>query len=95
MQLRWLFVLASVLAAIGLLVWGTSCSKDDEKPPQRTPTKVDPATTGSIKGLVLFKGTLPKRTPLTTGGDAVCAQGEPPLSEHLIVNERSGRLSPG
>jgi plastocyanin len=90
---RWLFILATLLVATALLLWGTTCTgcSDDEKPPQRTPTKIDPATTGSIKGVVLFRGTPPVRKAISTGGDPACNQTPDPLEEHVIVAERSGR----
>ena len=50
-------------------------------PRKRTPTPVDPATSGSIKGVVLFKGTPPAEEPLEKGGDAACAQQTSALEE--------------
>jgi len=93
MQTRWILVGGvTVLLAI-LAIYGTTCTgcSKDSGPPKRTPTPVDMATAGTIKGIVLYKGTPKERKPLSTGGDAACAQEPPPLSEQVIVNERSGR----
>src|SRR5262245_45051728 len=81
-------LITSVVAVLGgLLIYATTsgCS-GDEKPPKRTPTVVDPATTGSVKGVVLFKGTPPVEPPIDGGGDAVCRQEPPAPNERVKVS---------
>lgn len=84
-----LFGGATILVLVSLFL-GLShcagCSGKEDKPPERTPTKIDPATTGTIKGVVRFKGTAPERRRIPTGGDAACNQSPEPLEETLIVN---------
>jgi plastocyanin len=95
MKVRAFVLVGMAVTAVVLVVsvkTCTGCSGGQEKPPQRTPTKIDAAKTGSIKGVVLYKGTpLPERKELSTGGDPACAQHPEPKEEHVIVNERSGR----
>jgi hypothetical protein len=57
----------------------------------RQPTPVDPASTGTIGGIVLFKGTPPKLPPLLIGGDPVCARTPPPADESVMISARDGR----
>jgi plastocyanin len=94
MNPRWLVLILIVVLLVGALFASTTCggcSGEAEKPPQRTPTPVDPATAGSIKGIVLFEGTPPERLPLSIGGDPVCAKATPPLDERAIVWSEDGR----
>jgi plastocyanin len=89
MHARSVLTFAVLAGLAGLAVWGaccSGCSDGGDKPPARTPAPPDPATTGTVKGIVAFKGTPPERKPIQVGGDAACAQSPPPLEEHAIVH---------
>ena len=52
--------------------------------------KVDPATAGTISGVVKFEGTAPPREPIDMSGNAECmkaAGGEQNYKEDLVVND--------
>src|SRR5262245_62390495 len=65
-------------------------SKDPD--PIVTPTVVDPATAGTIKGVVKFDGTPPANLKLPVGGNAECAalHAGPAFDEAVLV--RNGKL---
>jgi plastocyanin len=89
-----LIKLAAVLVAGGLGWWAlaTAGCSGGGKPPKRTPTPIDAATTGSIQGVVLFKGTPPPPKPVASSGDAVCAKGgEQPDEYAVVLADKSGR----
>src|SRR5436190_1549665 len=88
-----------VSLAVALVIGGVSgyllvtqgCG-DSAKPPKRTPTPVDSATAGSIKGLVLFKGTPPPPKKIESSGDAACAREPAPVDEYaVVIADKSGR----
>jgi plastocyanin len=52
--------------------------------------KVDPATAGTISGVIKFEGTAPPREPIDMSGNADCmkmAAGEQNYKEDLVVND--------
>jgi plastocyanin len=57
-----------------------------------TPTVIDPATSGTIKGIVKFDGTPPANLKLPVGGNAECAalHAGPAFDEAVLV--KNGRL---
>jgi hypothetical protein len=88
------------LACATLLV--AACEKAaDTTPVKPEPTTaapvakkaVDPATVGSIRGVVRFEGKAPKRTPMDIAGSGGCPahDGTPQLTEDVIVND--GKLA--
>jgi len=87
--------LAAALVISGVSGWllVTQGCGDSAKPPKRTPTPVDPATAGSIKGTVQFKGTPPVPRPIASSGDAACAREPAPFEEYaVVIADQSGRL---
>lgn len=78
--------LRSALLTVALAV-AVGCSSGDSEPPKRGPvTPLDPATTGTIVGKVLFQGTPPAPSRLQIKGDPACA-AEPATAEDLLVHE--------
>jgi hypothetical protein len=65
-------------------------SKDAD--PVVTPTVIDPATAGTIKGVVKFDGTPPANLKLPVGGNAECAalHSGPAFDEAVLV--KNGKL---
>lgn len=62
------------LLAVLLALSGVACQSGGDGPPDRGPvTPIDPATTGSVRGIVSFTGTPPEPTTLRIAGDATCA----------------------
>jgi plastocyanin len=53
--------------------------------------KIDPEVVGTVKGVVRFEGTAPKRIPIAITVTGCNAHAEPPLSETVIVE--NGRLA--
>ena len=78
------------LFLIALLVAG--CDNPPEPDPVVTPTPIDPATTGSLKGTVKFDGIPPVNLKLPVGGNAECAalHSGPAFDEAVLVKD--GRL---
>ena len=60
--------------------------------PVVTPTKIDPETTGTLKGKVRFDGTPPANLKLPVGGNAECSalHSGPAFDEAVVVKD--GRL---
>ena len=82
-----------VLAAFGGLV---GCNNNSQTPaaptaaPKAATVSVDPATAGSISGVVSFKGTPPKLKPLDMTQDPGCPSSPQP-SDAVVVN--GGKLA--
>ena len=79
--------------ALLLLALALGCdggSKDTD--PVVTPTVIDPATAGTIKGVVKFDGTPPANLKLPVGGNAECAalHSGPAFDEAILV--KNGKL---
>jgi hypothetical protein len=76
-------LLAALLAFAG-------CGGDAD--PEVKPTPIDPATAGSIRGNVRFKGEPPANPRLSIGGNPECSalHEKPPADEIVLVKE--GRL---
>jgi hypothetical protein len=82
-------LLLSVSAYIG-------CSKKDasERQPPEPTAVVDPATAGSITGLVKFEGTPPVFRPIDMSAEAVCVQENPrPVTPPVVVLGEHGALA--
>jgi hypothetical protein len=60
--------------------------------PVVTPTAIDPATTGTIRGTVLFQGAPPANPRLPVGGNAECNVLHPGPAYDEVVKVRDGRL---
>jgi carboxypeptidase family protein len=69
-----------------------ACDGKPEPEPTVTPTPIDPATAGTVKGSVTFKGTPPPNPKLPVGGSSECSALHPtaPLDEQVVVT--NGRL---
>lgn len=97
MQRKWLILAPGALLAVGLLGCGggeepaaTETAEAPAETAQMEYTEIDPATTGTLKGVVKFEGEAPARRPLTNiQTDPECAEmhDSPPLSETVVVNE--------
>jgi plastocyanin len=74
------------LAAIVL----ASCDGADPDPPQPPPPAIDPATAGTIRGKVLFRGTPPPNPLLKMASECAVHYAAPPLDEQVLVKD--GRL---
>jgi hypothetical protein len=78
-----------VLVALTLCLLA-ACGRDESAcNAPRTPTPLDPATTGTITGTVTFAGTAPAMKPVSIGADAQCAaqhQG-PVLAGDALVHD--------
>jgi hypothetical protein len=83
----WIFVMLSIAIFGG-------CKQKTEDQPETSPSLavIDPATTGSIQGVVSFEGVPPKRAQIDMSQDAGCTIGNPApnLSEAFLIN--SGKL---
>lgn len=69
-----------------------SCDASTGTDPVVRPTPIDPATTGGVKGRVLFDGTAPANPRLPLGGNPECAAKHPQGAVNEIVLVRDGRL---
>jgi plastocyanin len=58
---------------------GTSSSSGDTSAPGGAPAgqKVDPATAGSVNGMVMVDGAVPKNAPIKMNADPVCVKSNP------------------
>jgi hypothetical protein len=74
------------------LVLGACDGGSKEADPVVTPTVIDPATAGTIKGVVKFDGTPPANLKLPVGGNAECAalHSGPAFDEAVLV--KGGKL---
>jgi len=83
---------ATLAITLGIVVsCGGGGQRDASGPPARTPTPLDPATTGVIEGEVRFEGTPPERREVRFGSFAEClAQHEGPVfaDDVLVANGR-------
>jgi hypothetical protein len=77
-----------LLACIAL----TGCDKTEDPDPVVTPTPIDAATVGTLKGRVRFEGIPPVNFKLPVGGNAECAalHAGPAFDEAVLVKD--GRL---
>lgn len=76
-----------------LAVTVAACSGAETPAPVQTGTKrVDPATTGSLKGRVSFEGQAPAPAVLSTTADRACDQGGGPLYDESLLVDGNGGL---
>src|SRR5881628_2636028 len=69
-----------------------SLDSSTHKPAPKERKPVDPATTGTIHGVVTFEGSPPARKPMEIGGVSGCPHQDPaPLTEDVVVSD--GRLA--
>ena len=81
--------LALALVLAGLVA---ACSKHG-LPPERGPaTPLDPATAGSIQGVVVFAGAAPPSTKLAIQGDPACSAAHPGSADAGDVLVRDGKV---
>jgi plastocyanin len=75
------------ILALALLLGGCGGSSDPD--PVVTPTKIDPETTGTIKGRVKFDGTPPANLKLPVASNAECAalHAGPAFDEAVLVKD--------
>lgn len=76
----------------GVVLALAGCNSGDGPDPAVTPTKLDEATLGTVRGTVRFEGAVPEPVLLPVGGNAECSalHASPPASEEVLV--RDGRL---
>jgi len=79
-------------AALLLALAFAGCDRTPDPDPVVTPTPLDPATTGTIRGVVRFDGIPPVNLRLPVGGNAECAalHAAPAFDEAVLVQD--GRL---
>src|SRR5688572_29953873 len=77
------------IPAIAILVLTAGCSGGDADP-VITPTTFDPATLKTVKGRVLFTGTVPTPRRLPISGADCAAHAEEVFDEEVL--SRNGRL---
>jgi plastocyanin len=81
----------------------TACSADKQKQPEQSAKvekpapvyfKVDPATSGVIKGTISFTGRKPARIPIDMSSDPACVEAHhgKPFDESVVVNP-NGKLA--
>ncbi len=85
---RFLLLLAAGLAAVGCDASDAPSSPD----PVVVPTPIDPATAGSIRGTVYFRGPPPTNPKLPIGGNPECAAQHSGEARDPIVLVKDGRL---
>ena len=66
-----------------------STSSGTASAPAPTAAPIDPATAGSITGIIHFKGTAPARIPIDMSMDPACSLAGENLTEQYIVNKGS------
>ncbi len=77
--------------AIGLVFAVAACGKSEEAPPPAAVTNpVDPATAGSITGVITFAGQAPVAEPIAMDSDPYCTKQPPNSIEPIKVGEGSG-----
>lgn len=90
---NWAATLALAVALVGCGGGEPAATDAPETPPAGSAveyTEIDPATTGTLRGVVKFDGDAPKRRPLTniqTDPECAALHDSPPLSETVVVNE--------
>lgn len=75
-----------------ILLLLVACDSTSGEDPVVTPTPIDPATTGGVRGRVLFEGTPPPNPRLPLGGNPECAARHPEGAFNEVVLVRDGRL---
>ena len=79
------------VCAIGLAFLPGACKKDEPPPqPAAVTNPVDPATAGSITGVVMFDGKAPAAQPITMDSDAYCEKQPQNTTETIVVGNGSG-----
>jgi len=77
--------------AIGLTLVAGACKKEEPPPaPAAVTNPVDPATTGSITGVVKFDGKAPAAQPITMDSDPYCEKQPKNSTESVVVGGDSG-----
>ena len=81
------------LTLSSLIACGGS-SKESAKPVKKAPKiartiSIDPATVGSVRGVVLFEGEKPTQHRITFSGAAICStvHDGPVYKQHILVND--------
>jgi|SRR5579862_1215236 len=82
----------SLVVASLVLVTGACDNSSSTPDPVVTPTRIDPETAGTIRGIVKFDGTPPVNLKLPVGGNAECAalHSGPAFDQAVLVKD--GRL---
>jgi len=85
--------LLAIAAALSFLAAACGNQENSGKkiPPERSsapPANVDPATTGSVSGVVRLEGPVPPARKIIMSGDAACASAgqEPPVSQEVVAD---------
>ena len=84
------FLRLMTVCGIGLSLVAGACKKE-EPPPARAAVAnpVDPATAGSITGVVKFEGKAPAAQPITMDSDPYCEKQPPNTTESVVVGSDS------
>src|SRR5262245_9966956 len=77
--------------AIGLTLVAGACNKEEPPPtPAAVTNPVDPATAGSITGVVKFDGKAPAAQPITMDSDPYCETQPKNSTESVVVGSDCG-----
>ena len=89
MRLTLLHVFSGCAVALALV---TSACKGEEPPPRpaAVANPVDPATAGSITGVVKFDGKVPAARTITMDSDPYCEKQPTNTTENIVVGDGSG-----
>jgi plastocyanin len=83
-----------VIAALLIVAMSSACDRGAESPAvARTPTPLDPATTGTIEGVVHFVGIPPAPRTITVTSDPTCAAAHPDGLRVADVRTADGTLA--
>ena len=77
--------------AVGLALLTGACNKDEPPPkPAAVTNPVDPATAGSITGVVKFEGAAPAPQTITMDSDPYCEKQPKNTTESVVVSSDAG-----
>jgi plastocyanin len=89
MRLTFLLVFSGCAVALALVT--SACKGEEPPPPPAAVTNpVDPATAGSIAGVVKFEGKAPAAQAITMDSDSYCEKQPKNTTESIVVGDGSG-----
>jgi len=90
--MRSLFLHVLTVCAVGLAFLAGACNKQESPPPPpaAAANPVDPATAGSITGVVKFEGKAPAAQTITMDSDPYCEKQPKNTTENVVVGSDAG-----
>jgi len=90
--MRSLFLHVLTAGAVGLAFLAGACNKQESTPPPpaAAANPVDPATAGSITGVVKFEGKAPAAQTITMDSDPYCEKQPKNTTESMVVGSDAG-----